>query len=46
LLAWWYEPATRKPEDVEAASRANDFNFLCACVQTMKAGASTWAAEQ
>jgi beta-glucosidase len=27
LLAWWYEPATRKPEDVEAASRANDFTI-------------------
>ena len=27
LLAWWYEPATRKPEDVEAAARANDFTI-------------------
>uniref|UniRef100_A0A804R354 Beta-glucosidase 11 n=1 Tax=Zea mays TaxID=4577 RepID=A0A804R354_MAIZE len=27
LLAWWYEPATQKPEDVEAAARANDFSL-------------------
>ncbi|CAD6339200.1 unnamed protein product [Miscanthus lutarioriparius] len=27
LLAWWYEPATQKPEDVQAAARANDFTI-------------------
>ncbi|KAM0906026.1 hypothetical protein ACQ4PT_017005 [Festuca glaucescens] len=27
LLAWWYEPATTKPEDVAAAERMNDFTL-------------------